>query len=191
MLLAQQPAQPGAETGRLPPARGFHDSRYGVSFSLPAGWNSTRTDGELSTFALDVRSLRPRAQLREVAQLAFNPYPASTFAGAFFYFSVVPSANAASCAGQAVSQAPRSTGQRGIGGVTFAHGYDQHGRICTESRDEIYTALRGKSCLRFDLVLNTFCGGEVSGAQTITDAQIAAVRARMEAILDTVRFDGR
>ena len=58
-----------------------------------------------------------------------------------------------------------------------------------ESRDEVYTTLRGSSCLRFDLVINTFCGGEVSGARDMTAAELEAVRKRLEGILQSVHFD--
>ncbi len=68
-------------------------------------------------------------------------------------------------------------------------GTTEHGGSCVESRDDVYTALRGSSCLRFDLVINTFCGGEVSGARDMTPEQLNAVRGRMEGVLHTVRFE--
>lgn len=173
----------------LPPPRHIHDIRYGVTFDLPAGWNVTERDGDVSTFALDARTAAGNARMREVAQLAFNPFPSSTFSGALFYFSVTPHSTERGCAAQASAQAPRVTGNANIGGITFAHGYDEHGAICTEARDEIYTALRRGACLRFDLVLNTFCGGDVSGVRSMSPAEIDAVRKRLENILTTVHFD--
>ena len=172
----------------LPPPRHIHDSRYGVSFDLPAGWNISERDGDVSTFALDARTASGNARMRQVAQLAFNPFPASTFAGALFYFSVTPHATERTCAGQAPAQAPRVAGSTDIGGFTFVHGYDEHGAICTEARDEIYTTLHRGACLRFDLVLNTFCGGDVSGVRSMSDAEIAAVRKRLENVLNSVHF---
>ena len=180
-----------AQEGALPPSRHLHDARYGVSFDLAAGWNVAQKDGDLSTFALDARTADRSTQLRQVAQLAFNPFPASTFSGAFLYFSVSPRSTPRSCENQASAQAPRAVSSTLIDGIPFRHGYDQHGTICTESRDEIYTALRSGTCLRFDLVLNTFCGGDVSGVRSITDEQIAAIRRRMEITLGTVHFDPR
>lgn len=173
----------------LPPARHIHDSRYGVSFDLPAGWNVTERDSVVSTFALDARTASGAARMREVAQLAFNPFPSSTFSGALFYFSVTPHATEHSCAAQASAQAPHVVESASVGGLTFVRGYDEHGTICTEARDEMYTILRRGACLRFDLVLNTFCGGDVSGVRSMSDAEIAAVRKRLEGILATVRFD--
>ena len=76
-----------------------------------------------------------------------------------------------------------------IAGVPFTHGYDEHGGICTESRDEIYTTHRNNACYRFDPVINNFCGGEVSGVQDITARELDAVRQRMQSILNTVHFD--
>jgi hypothetical protein len=78
-----------------------------------------------------------------------------------------------------------------IAGSSFTHGYDEHGTICTESRDEIYTALRNNSCYRFDLVVNTFCGGEVSGIRDISPAELSAVFKRLQSILDSVSFDAK
>jgi hypothetical protein len=39
--------------------------------------------------------------------------------------------------------------------------------------------------------MNNFCGGEVSGVKDVTAQQLDEVRRRMEAILATVRFDGK
>ena len=177
------------DTAGLPPPRHIHDSRYGVLFDLPAGWNVTERDGDVSTFALDARTAAENARMREVAQLAFNPFPASTFAGALFYFSVTPHSTEHSCTAQASAQAPRTVNIATIGGLSFVHGYDQHGAICTEARDEIYTTFRRGACLRFDLVLNTFCGGDVSGVRSMSETEIDAVRKRLEDVLATVRFD--
>jgi hypothetical protein len=85
----------------------------------------------------------------------------------------------------------RTSPLRQIGGVTFTRGYDERGKICTEGRDEIYTALRNDTCYRFDLVINTFCGGEVSGVREISRQELDSVRDRLESILATVRFDAK
>jgi hypothetical protein len=172
-----------------PPAHPFHDTHYGVSFQVPAGWNFSRRDADLSTFSLDARTASSNAQMRAVANIAFNPFPASTFSGALFYFSVTPHTTEAECRGQASAQFPRTVTAASIDGVTFAHGYDEHGTICTEARNEIYATQRNNSCYRFDLVINSFCGGEVSGVLDITPQQIDAVRKRLESILGTVKFD--
>src|SRR5580765_8543470 len=139
-----------------PPAATFHDTRYGVSFKVPAGWTLTRHDAEVSTFAFDVRTAPLSTQMRGLATIAFNPHPTSTFSGALFYFSVTPRSNEAQCHDQAKAQAPRTVTTTEIAGANFTHGYDEHGTICTEARDEIFTALRGNACYRFDLVVNTF-----------------------------------
>lgn len=188
-----------------PPARDFHDPRAALTFQVPAGWNLNRKDGEVSTLRLDARSTTRATQLRAVANITFNPYPASTFSGAYVYLSLTPKISAADCASQATvpgprkltaKAAPRTAGPlqpladiKQIAGTPFTHGYDEHGGVCTESRDEIYTTPRNGSCLRFDLVVNNFCGGEVSGVRDITEAQLAAIRKRMEAVLTTVQFD--
>ncbi len=182
---------PIAGDASLPAPRHIHDARYGLSFELPAGWNTTQKDRDLSTFALDARTSGRFTQMRDTAQLAFNPFPASTFSGALFYFSATPRSSPRDCTNQASAQAPHMVSSEILDRVTFAHGYDEHGTICTESRDDVYTALRNGSCLRFDLVLNTFCGGDVSGVRNMTDDQIAAVRKRLEGILQTVHFDSK
>jgi hypothetical protein len=184
-----------------PPARPFHDHRAALTFQVPVGWDLSRKDHEVSTLRLDARSTTRATQLRAVANITFNPYPASTFSGAYVYLSLTPKIASADCASQAIGPGPRKliakasnasavpAETKQIAGSPFTHGYDEHGGVCTESRDEIYTASRNGTCLRFDLVINNFCGGEVSGVREITAAQLAAIRKRMEAILSTVQFD--
>ena len=184
---AQTPREP-----TIPAAQTFHDTRHGVSFQIPAAWNLSRKDSDLSTFNLDARTAPKNAQLRAVADIAFNPFPSSTFTGALFYFSVTPRTTTAECTQQTSAQAPRTVTTAQIGGIPFTHSYDEHGGICTESRDEIYTAQRNKACYRFDLVINTFCGGDAGGgARDITPRELESIRKRMQTILDSVRFDAK
>jgi hypothetical protein len=185
-LLRGRPPAPEPTT---PPARPFHDSRYGVSFTIPPAWNVTRRDGDVSTFRLDARNAAHTAQMRAVATISFNPHPYSTFSGALFYFSVTPNVTANQCAAQAMVRAPHTVATTQVAGIPFTHGYDEHGGICTESRDEIYTTERNDGCYRFDAVINNFCGGDVSGVQDISERELDDVRKRMQSILNTVRFD--
>jgi len=172
-----------------PVARNFHDPRSGVSLRVPTGWNLSLKDGDVSTFRLDAHSAPRTTQMRALASLAFNPYPESTFSGAFFYLSLNPRLPAQDCSRQATASDQHPTSTTPIGGVSFTHGYDEHGGVCIESRDEIYTATRNGACYRFDLIVNNFCGGDVSGVRDITPQQLEAVRKRLEAILATVQFD--
>ncbi|WP_433965522.1 hypothetical protein [Tunturiibacter gelidiferens] len=162
--------KPPAVEPTMPPAHPFHDARYGVTFTVPAAWELNRKDSEVSTFNLDARSVAHTTQLRAVASIGFNPHPNSTFSGAFFYFSVTPHLSSAECSAQATARDPRTASSAEIGGIPFTRGYDEHGGICTESRDEIYTTAHNNSCYRFDAVINTFCGGDVSGVQDISPA---------------------
>lgn len=171
-----------------PAARRFSDSRYRVAFEIPSAWNLSRRDGEVSTFRLDARSAPLSSQLRGVATIAFNPYPQSTFSGALVYFSISSRTSDADCARQAFLPLRRPTTTTGINGVSFSHGYDEHGGICIESRDDVYTAYRGKACYRFDLVVNTFCGGEVSGVRDMNHAEMEDIRARERKILNSIEF---
>ena len=172
-----------------PPAQHVHLLTSGIAFDLPAGWNFARHDGELSTFALDARSSLPETRFRSVAQLAFNPFPYSTFSGALFYTSITPHSTPLSCSNQATAPASHPVTIEQIDNLPFKHGYNEHGEVCTEERDEVYTALRSSTCYRFDLVINTFCGGEVSGSRDLTAQQLDSIRRRLELILSTVKFD--
>jgi hypothetical protein len=171
-----------------PPARDVADPRDHLTLHLPAAWNLTRKDGEISTFHADARSAPKNAQLRLVATLAFNPYPMSTFEGALFYVSATPHSNAAACAAQTSTKPFESIPPATVDGQTFARGKDEHGEICTEARDVALTATRGNSCLRFDLAINSFCGGDVSGAYDLTQDQMQAIYTRLQTILKSVRF---
>jgi hypothetical protein len=170
-----------------PAARRFTDSRYHVALQIPAAWNLNRRDGEVSTFHLDARSAPLTAQLRAVTNIAFNPFPQSNFSGALVYFSVSPRTTDADCAAQSFLPLHRPATTTEINGIAFAHGSDEHGGgICIESRDDVYTAVRHNACYRFDLVLNTFCGGEVSGVREMTHAEREDIHAREQAILNSL-----
>jgi hypothetical protein len=170
----------------------FHDPTYKVSFDYPANWNFSVTDHEISTFHLDARSAPSSAVMRAVAAMPENPFPASTFSGAYFYFSVTPRASVSSCARQAAPPGGGgATANEAVraAGIPFTRGRDEQKGICTTQRDEIYTAYRHGACYRFDLSINNFCGGEVSSVKDITPQELDQVRERLESILSTVRFD--
>jgi hypothetical protein len=101
------------------------------------------------------------------------------------------------CAEQA--KASHGAGQRSAGaperitidGIPFAEGRDEVKSICTTQRDEVYVTRYGGSCLRFDLAINNFCGGEVSGVKDISASELDEVRRRLKSVLSTVRVDGR
>lgn len=179
-----EPADPADLT---PAARDFSDRRYRVSFHLPAGWNFERKDGVISNFGVETRTSRARSDVRGVAELNFNPWPPTNFAGALFYYSVIPKASASMCAAQTSTRGMKPLPPAEIGGVSFHHGRDNHGTICTEARDEAFTAMRGNACMRFDLVINTFCS-ETSGAMEMTPDQLKDVQTRLAGILGSVRI---
>ncbi|MGP8259051.1 MAG: hypothetical protein ACLQM6_03760 [Acidobacteriaceae bacterium] len=170
----------------------FHDPTYRITFDYPANWNFARRDHAISTFRLDARTALRTTLMRAVVSMPENPFPASTFSGAYVYFSVTPHSNDAACARQAAPAAQgKRSGESEIAGISFAHGHDEQTSICTVQRDEVYTTLRHGACYRFDLTINNFCGGEVSGVKDITEQELDQVRNRLEAILGTVRFDAK
>ncbi len=173
-----------------PPTHTFNDPNYHLSFDYPANWNFSHTDGEISTFHLDARSALKKSTLRAVVAMSENPFPASTFSGAYVYFSVTPHSSASICARQAVLAGAQSKPiATHINDIPFIHGHDEQKNICITQRDEIYTTYHRGSCLRFDLASNNFCGGEVSGVKNITPQELDQVRTRLEAIFSTVHFD--
>jgi len=174
----------------LKPAAGakpiaVRDKRYGVRFEVPAGWTFGRKDHQVSTFHLDARSAARKAELRGVASMDFNPFPASTFSGGLFYFSVLRHANDNSCARQAHGAARDLVD---VGGMSFRHGHDETREACVVLRDEVYTAYRRGSCYRFDLVVTTFCG-ETVGVREMTEDELSSVREGLGGILDSVVLD--
>ena len=126
---AQQPRSLGLSKPDVviepPPPQHIHLLTSGLSFTLPTGWNVARHDGELSTFALDARSSLPNTRFRSVAQLAFNPFPYSTFAGALFYTSITPRSTPLQCSNQANAPTSHPVSTAEIGNVPFRH---LHGR---------------------------------------------------------------
>jgi len=187
-------AAPAATSAPAASTRTFHDPTYKLSFDYPATWKFAQTDSEISTFRLDARSAAGTTAMRAVVAIPENPFPESTFSGAYFYFSVTPRSSAASCSDQAASPAAKQkkpSDKIQIAGIPFTHGHDEQKDICITQRDEVYTALHRNACYRFDLAMNNFCGAEVSGVKDITSAELDQVRARLQAILATVRFDGK
>ena len=179
----------------------FRDTRYGVRFQVPPGWTFTRKDREVSTFRLDARTAPKASEMRAVASMGFNPFPRSVLSGALVYFSVANHSNDRECAAEATGSQLDAAGQeafasRGpvggdpanIGGMEFAHGHDEHGGICVEARDEVYTAYRKGSCYRFDLAVNTFCSVS-SGASELSQEQMRSIEEQMVGILSTVALD--
>ena len=61
--------------------------------------------------------------------------------------------------------------------------------ICTESRDDVFTTMRGGTCLRFDLVVNTFCS-QTSGALELSPKQLGDIDTRLGGILQSIHVDG-
>jgi hypothetical protein len=183
-----------------PPAtakpQAFRDGHFGVRFEVPGGWSLARKDGQVSTFHLDARTASPKALMRSVVAIQFNPFPYSTFSGALFYYSVAPHTTDAECARQATGFAVKAAldqdapakDVQDIDGMSFAHGHDEHGKICVEARDEVYTAYRKGSCYRFDLAMNTFCSVS-SGAADLTEEQLQQIDQKMADILSTVKLD--
>ena len=174
----------------------FHDPVYHLSFDYPANWTFAHTDREISTFHLDARSAPRSARLRAVVAMPENPFPASTFSGAYLYFSVTPHTSAAACALEASSTTierniphTRLGEKTRIADIPFTHGHDEQRDICLTQHDEIYTTRHAGTCYRFDLASNNFCGGEVSGVKDITAQELDQVRGRLESIFGTVRFD--
>jgi hypothetical protein len=190
------PASISLSASVAPPAtHTFHDPTYHLSFDYPANWTFSTSDHEISTFHLDARSAPQRSTLRAVTAMPENPFPASTFSGAYVYFSVTPHSSAGSCAHQA-SPPPNASHKNAtkpastqIADIAFTHGHDEIKDICITQRDEVYTTFRRGACYRFDLSINNFCGGEVSGVKDITPHELDQVRARLESILSTIRFD--
>ena len=172
----------------------FHDPAYKLAFDYPANWNFSQTDREISTFHLDARSAPRNASMRAVAAMPENPYPLSTFSGAYIYFSVTPRSSESACARQAAppkaagKKVSRATSKVTVADIPFTHGHDDQHEVCTVQRDEVYTTLHRGACSRFDLAINNFCS-QVSGAKDITDKELDQVRSRLESILSTVRFD--
>lgn len=183
-------AQTPVSVPEVPPpgvkAKAFHDRSFGVRFEVPKGWTLAKRDREVSTFHLDARTAPPGTVMRSVAAIQFNPYPYSTFSGALFYYSVEPKSSDAECARQAISG--HTEDFQDIGGAEFVHGHDEHGKICVEARDEVYTTYRKGACYRFDLAMNTFCSVS-SGAADLTDTQLEQIDRQMTDILSTVRLD--
>ena len=129
--------------------------------------------------------------LRAVAALPTNPYPASTFSVGYVYLSATPHSNVSRCAAQAAPKGKGKPETSQIAGLRFAHGHDEQKAICTIERDEIYTTLHKGACYRFDLTMNNFCGGEVSGVKDVTPQELNTVLSRLESVVQTVRFDSK
>ena len=182
---AQRSVPPGPQTKAE--SKAFHDKHYGVRFDVPPGWQFSKKDREVSTFHLDARSASEKSEMRGVASIGFNPYPLSTFSGAMFYYSVQKHVNDRDCEEQA-SKFSTTEDTLKIGGMDFVHGHDQHGEMCVEARDEVYTAYRKGACYRFDLEVNTFCAAS-SGALEMTRRQYNDIEHRMQLILGSVKLD--
>ena len=184
-LRAQKTPEPATEL------RTVRDVSDRLSFQVPATWLLATRDRELSTFHQEARSAPLTARVRYVAAMPENPFPLSTFSGAHFYLSVTPRQTEAQCNGQA-SPVAGSQVQGGEGilidHLPAGHLRDEHGTICTQFHDDVYTLYRRGACLRFDLAMNNFCGGEVSGVRDMSPAELDQVRRQLQVILNSVKL---
>jgi hypothetical protein len=168
----------------------FNDERFRVAFEVPAGWEFTTKDGEVSSFHADLSEVPSKFVLRAVASMNFNPFPQSTLGGAMFYFSVGQKTGEDACLKAAFAEPQkkiRKAATQDIGGMKFVHAHDEGGQICTEVRDEVYAAYRKGACYRFDLKINTFCAVS-SGAMEINEPELEDIEKRMVGILSTVEL---
>jgi hypothetical protein len=195
LLLATLLPVTAAATAQAGKTNTFHDPTYKISFDYPANWSFARADHEISTFHLDARSAPRNASMRAVAAMPENPYPLSTFSGAYVYFSVTPKSSESACAKQAappkMSATPKSsraTAKVTIADIPFTNGHDAQREVCIIQLDDVYTTLHRGACYRFDLAINKFCS-QVSGAKDLSGKELDQVRSRLEAILSTVRYD--
>ena len=123
---------------------------------------------------------RRSTRLRAVTAIPENPFPASTFSGAYVYLSVTPHANEAACAARPRRRKIRHVRRSPASVYPWPR---RAAPICVTDRDEIYTTLHHGACYRFDLAMNNFCGGEVSSVKDMTEQELENVRKRMESIL--------
>lgn len=188
-VVAQTQISVPAEAPAAAKTVAFHDTKYGVRFVVPAGWSFDHKDHLVSTFHMDARSAGRKVRMRGVAAMGFNPFPESTFSGAWFYFSVQPHTNDGECARQA-APAGATHDTEEVGGIDFRHGHEERGGICIEQRSDVYTAYRKGSCYRFDLDVGTFCAIS-SGAREIGRQQLEEIHLKLDGILKTVVFDWR
>lgn len=178
---------PNEPANLQPAASTFRDPKYKVAFRVPAGWDTEHKDGVLSNLGKDIRTAKSSMNVRGVAAMNYNPYPPTTFSGALFYYSVVPRSNQAACTALATTGHLKPMPEVTVNGTSFKHGQDQHGGMCTESRDEVFTTLRGTACFRFDLVVNTFCP-QGSGAMQINASQLTDINKRLANILGSIQI---
>jgi hypothetical protein len=221
-LLSALAAKPVCGQAQKQAMHTFHDRGSHVTFEYPAGWTFAERDHEISTFHLDARTAPKKAQMRAVVAMPENPFPASTFSGAYMYFSVTPHTSGVACARQAIPPAitkaeaerraaemravsgsgaadgtepaivlTRKPEKVQVAGIAFMRGRDEQREVCITQHDDVYTTRRKGACVRFDLAINNFCGGEMSGVRDMTPAQLEDVRGRLRAILETVRFEGK
>ena len=169
----------------------FKDGHFGVKFQVPAGWSLNRKDGVVSTFHNDARSASAGGQGARHCEPGLQSLSVLDVER-----SGVLLQRDAALERRGVREGGRpenvpvtvSTDVQDIGGMRFTHGHDEHGEICVEARDEVYTAYRKGSCYRFDMEINTFCAIS-SGAQEITERQLQSLNQRMADILSTVTLE--
>ncbi len=106
----------------------FHDAKYGVRLRCRRGGASAARTTEVSTFRLSTRGRR-RSERRCARWLRsrFNPFPLSTFSGAWFYFSVQPHRTTGGLCGAGGASAEGAGEVEKIGGMDLWHGHDEHG----------------------------------------------------------------
>jgi hypothetical protein len=186
-------AQSGQPTNAA--TKAFTDAQRGVSFRYPADWTLTTEQHFYipeSILTLPKPDSDDRATARAAVFREGKDWPGlanSTLNGADFVYNAVPGASLQACTNWLHRRVDfNKTDEQTRNGIPFMHVRTGSGGLCHGADESIYIHQGQGACYFFDLAVHTICPGVVEGERNATPEQLAAVRARLRRILDTVRI---
>lgn len=178
---------PPVETTTAPDAFIYHYFPYGISLEIPEGWGFAKADAPYSEFADATKGEDSFVRL----QLPKETYPGTNFGNADLGLSVVYTDNLNDCLNYPSANAPatfdiaKSTVLNGITYYTSTSTGAAAGNIYDSKN---YRTYQNQFCFSAAETLHTSNIGNYDPG-TVTEVNADAVWARLDAILQTVRFD--
>jgi hypothetical protein len=173
----------------------YHDPKYGVSFAYPAEWTADSHRGFYLGSDILTPAVAGSGASEALMKVGFNNaddglYPGTNLDGVEFVYFVAPETTQSACYARIRGSEDKTQGDRKaagivIGGVSYLHLKTGDAGLGHGADRDLYAAFVGKQCYLFEAGIHTSNGGD---SKPLTRMQHAALRARLNAVMQSVRI---